>query len=181
MIWSDRLQSIGMTARGYDPEQVRELVWRIDQALSGRIPHAVTASDVSSTAFDIVPDGYEMSGVDAMLSEAIRQLRSLPPPTKAAQSTTAPTQALDRYARVELLRRCWELRGKRFRRFRFGRGYRITEVDDFTDFVAARYGNGMMAKDVQEVLFSQQWRGYDESAVDAWLDAVEELLRSEGR
>lgn len=181
MTWSDRLESIGMTARGYDPRQVRELVWRIDQALSGRIPHAVTASDVSSTTFDLVLDGYDPAGVDTVLSEMIRQLRSLPPPTKAPQAAPAPTQAMDRYARVELLRRCWELRGKRFRRFRFGRGYRITEVDDFTDFVAARYGNGMSAKDAREVEFGQQWRGYDESAVDDWLDAVEDLLRSEGR
>lgn len=179
MTWTDRLQSIGMTNRGYDPNQVRELVWRIDQALSGRIPHAVTASDVTNTVFDVVKDGYGMSEVDSLLSDAVRHLRVLPPTPKASPVLHRPGQALDRHARVKLLRRCWELRGKRFRRARFGRGYRITEVDDFTDLVAAQYGNGLSAARAREVMFREQWRGYDEPTVDAWLDALERLLASE--
>lgn len=178
MTWTDRLTSIGTTSRGYHPSQVRELVWRIDQAMSGRIPHAVTASDVTNTVFDVVGDGYDMSQVDRLLNDSVRQLRALPPPNPPIPARPAG-KALDRHARVELLRRCWELRGKRFRRARFGRGYRITEVDDFTDLVAARYGNGMSSEQPRSVLFREQWRGYDEPAVDAWLSMLERLLASE--
>lgn len=181
MTWTDRLQSIGRTDRGYDPAQVRDIVWRIDQALSGRIPHAVTASDVTSTVFDVVAHGHNMTDVDDLLGDAIRHLRALRPVSQEALPVPLPTRSLDRRARVELLRRCWELRGKRFKRARFGRGYRVTEVDDFTDLVAGRYGNGMSPDDVRNVLFHERWRGYDEAEVDDWLDALERLLAAEGR
>ncbi|GAA4898531.1 DivIVA domain-containing protein [Stackebrandtia albiflava] len=179
MTWSGRLDSIGTSRRGYQPQQVRELVWRIEQTLSGRIPHAVTAAVVGSSAFDVVRDGYDMAEVDMLLGDAITQLRGQPPSPR--QPPPQPSQDLDPYSRIALLRRCWELRGRRFRRVRLGRGYRITEVDDFTDLVAARYGNGMAAKQVDEVQFREQWRGYDESAVDDWLDDLASLLSAEGR
>lgn len=65
--------------------------------------------------------------------------------------------------------------GQRFRHA--FRGYRIVEVDHFSELIEA----GMVtARQIDEVVFRLAWKGYDERVVDEELDRIKGSLRPEG-
>ena len=83
----------------------------------------------------------------------------------------------------EVLDRLTRPRRHRFRRvgpLRFG--YRVDEVDLVADKIA-RYlesGEPISAEQIRSVAFRMQRRGYDETQVDAVLDAVVEVMLAVG-
>lgn len=75
--------------------------------------------------------------------------------------------------RGELLQLLREPVGQRFARCgRLSRGYRVEDVDRFVDTVGASIRT-IQPEAVRSVQFGDARGGYDEDAVDAWLDRVE--------
>ncbi len=79
----------------------------------------------------------------------------------------------------ELLDRCTQARGRRFKRVGIlSGGYSVRDVDNFADQVT-RYlqqGTPLTADEVRSVVFRAQRGGYQETQVDVVLDAVIDLL-----
>lgn len=80
--------------------------------------------------------------------------------------------------RGELLQLMREPAGRRFVRCgRLARGYRVEEVDRFVDTVGASIRT-IRPEDIRNVQFAEARGGYDQNAVDAWLDRVEAHVAS---
>ncbi|MBD3688980.1 DivIVA domain-containing protein [Nanchangia anserum] len=172
--------SAGRFTRGYDPAEVDEF-FQAARAAYEREPGAepLRAADVRRAAFHQVRGGYVTQEVDLALDRLetafVRQERAENVAAKGQNDWLA--MVADRA--TTLYGRLIRPRGKRFRQAN-GRGYRISEVDDFLDRLSTFFEDGgeMTADEVRYQTFSSA-RGkdaYDEGVVDAFLARAIEVL-----
>jgi DivIVA domain-containing protein len=165
--------------KGYDPSQVDRFLTVAELALAGG-RDSVTAADIRRVGFDLVPGGYDVTAVDERLDEL--EARAV----EVEQVFGGHALGLD----DESLQRPLGLRaGARFPRTGpLRRGYDPGEVDAFLARVgavldgSASPGERLSVEDVRCVVFRGRRGGYDEDAVDDYLDTVVDLLlRSQAR
>lgn len=147
----------------------------------GRVVAPVTAAEIRAKAFSVKRRGYAARFVDVAMDrleevffERERRARIA---AIGEDAWWAEVQVLLSEVRGRLQRE----RGKRFRRRGwFATGYRRSQVDAFLDRAAGMLsGNEALATaDVRSAVFHAEWRGYDEDQVDAFLDAIIEVMLS---
>ncbi|MCT9820297.1 DivIVA domain-containing protein [Microbacterium sp. W1N] len=168
--------------KGYDPEAVDAFLLRARDAFEAR-EGELTSAEIRRTAFRLVRRGYDVGAVDAALGRledafAAREREGALSRAGArawvGQSRKLAQEILDRVSRPER---------HRFRRAGFLHfGYRIDEVDIVADRIAAHLESGepLTPDQIRSVAFRMQRRGYDETQVDAVLDAVVEVMLAVG-
>lgn len=134
---------------------------------------------IRQTTFPLVKGGYSPEHVDAALErleeafaarERERMIRA-----HGEDYWYESTRAKAR----EILSRLERTDGERFRRTgRLAQGYSVPDVDEFARSVVRyfRAGAPVGIEDIRGVVFRAQRGGYDESQVDAVLDAVVEVM-----
>lgn len=174
---------------GYNQEDVDELVTRarstyenpgVDTLPSGE--PAVSAAEIRRAGLRVSRRGYSARHVDAALDrleevfyerERRRYLRE-----HGGEAWRYEITELTR----EVVARAGRAPGKRFRRRGiFATGYRRSQVDAFVDRIASGLAGktDLTPTQLRESVFHSSWRGYDEAQVDAYLDAVIEIMLSE--
>lgn len=169
--------------RGYDPREVDAFLTRARQSFESDEVDALTASDIRRCAFPLVKRGYRIDAVDAAMGriedafaarERERALSTLGARAWVGSSRTLAQEVLDRLSRPQ---------GERFRRTgRLRYGYRVDEVDVVADRIThyLETGEHLSVDQVRTVAFRMQRGGYDETQVDAVLDAVIEVMLAVG-
>lgn len=168
--------------KGYQTAQVDAFLERARAAYEEGSESSLTASDVRNLAFKLERHGYSPRHVDAALDRLedvfFERRRRAIVRERGEDEWWRETRALlsDVRGRIE------RPRGKRFkRRGLFAIGYRRTQVDAFLDRISDMFANrevSITPNDVREVVFHTEWRGYDESEVDALLDALIDIILS---
>jgi DivIVA domain-containing protein len=166
--------------RGYDRGQVDRYLAQARLALATR-PPTISAGEIRKVGFDLVHRGYEVSAIDAYLDELELEAVRL---AGREVGGTRLTEDLD-----ELRARTEGPRGRRFPRVgKLRRGYASQSVDEFLGriaraLVAEPASPGELEEritQVRTVVFPPRRGGYDEDAVDDFLDKVVDglLLRA---
>jgi len=168
--------------KGYDPSAVDDFLSGARAAFEDEAA-TLTSDDVRAAAFPLVRHGYAVDAVDgalARIEDAFAQReRASAMSRRGARAWVGASRALAQ----EILDRLSRPSRRRFRRvslFRFG--YRIDEVDLVAGRIA-RYlesGESLTIEQVRTVAFRMQLGGYDETQVDAVLDAVVDVMQSVG-
>lgn len=170
-------------ADGYDPEEVDAFLDRARRSYDGSADpeETIGAAELRSASFTLRKGGYSARFVDAALDrledvffERERRDR-IRREGDEAWTTRVHELALDIRGRVTRPRK------QRFRRRSLlTTGYAPGQVDVFLDRIAAYLDGraGLTPLDVRDVAFAREIRGYDEDQVDAFLDAVIELILS---
>ncbi len=166
--------------RGYDRKAVDAFLEEARLSYDGE-SDSVDSSRVRDTAFPLKPGGYQTRYVDAALDRLEdvffeRERRKF----LREHGGDRWRQEL-RELGYEVQARAARPKGRRFRRrglLTFG--YRRSQVDAFVDRISDALSGvtTITPVDVRESVFHSEWRGYDEAQVDAYLDAVVELLLS---
>jgi DivIVA domain-containing protein len=150
--------------RGYDTDQVHQVLVIVADALAGRI--RFNPDHVRTAVFKVVPNGYDQKQVDEFLALLEHQLRhKIVPPTGLESGEHLLAIKIPKASN----------------------GYDRGEVDAFLVRAAANLdGQGSMsANEVRNTRFSTTSgllnRGYQVQAVDALLDDLEQELRLRGR
>ncbi|MGN6686223.1 MAG: DivIVA domain-containing protein [Actinomycetales bacterium] len=168
--------------RGYDPHAVDAFLERVEARLAAAeagqaVP--LPAREVRRAGFRMVRNGYEPETVDAVLD--LLEERVLEVELREGQGGDVADL-------VERVRPVLEApAGDRLpRTTRWRRGYRCSEVDDVCDALRAGLLDGTAGVPsttaIRQSAFTQARHGYDEDAVDAFLDdVVDLLLRAGGR
>jgi DivIVA domain-containing protein len=168
--------------KGYDPAAVDEFLTAARAAFEASAPD-VSAADVRSAGFKLVREGYEPGAVDAALGRIedafARRERADALSKRGARAWVGASRTLAQ----EVLDRLSRPSRQKFTRvpvLRFG--YRIDEVDLVAGRVAKylETGEGLSVEQVRTVAFRMQLGGYDETQVDAVLDAVVDVMLSVG-
>ena len=166
---------------GYDIEQVEDFLEDARRAYAADpgAPTVVTAETIRHTAFSTQKAGYSTSHVDAALerledafSERERERRISAQGSEAwySDARASAQEILDRLARPAR---------ERFTRVSFlTTGYRMEDVDEFSDRLTAFFQDGRPATpdDVRTKAFRAQRGGYREVQVDRVLDAVIDVM-----
>lgn len=170
--------------KGYEQREVEEYLKLVKRTYEGdtTLQSPVLSSDIRHKGFSLTKKGYDPRFVDAALDRLEEVL------FERERQSFQETHGLEAWqARVgklskELAGRMRRERGDRFsRRSVFSSGYRISQVDAVIDQIADRLDQQLEIRvnDIRTVRFYPQRRGYDEAQVDAFLDAVVELLLSQ--
>lgn len=171
--------SVAKRDYGYHPGQVDEFIDHSRQAYE--TDSGITADIVQEKTFDLVRGGYRTDQVDQVLERLEDALRKA---ERDDYIVTRGQQAWD----LQLITRLEELtarlerpRGEKFRSATTGTpGYNVDEVDVCMARVTSHLNDEehVRLKDIRNVTFSNEKgpQGYDEAQVDAFLQAVIELL-----
>ncbi|MBB4070769.1 DivIVA domain-containing protein [Canibacter oris] len=168
---------------GYDRREVDEFLARARAAYDDPFGEAVmTAAEVRGVSFKISKRGYAARFVDAAIDrlEEVFYERERRHVQRAEQREQWLREV--RGLAAEVLARAGRPKNKKFRRRGiFAMGYKRSQVDAFVErAIAGLSGRGLItASQVRESLFHAEWRGYDEAQVDAFLDAITELILAE--
>lgn len=171
--------SVAKRDYGYHPGQVDDFIDSSRQAYETE--SGITADTVQEKTFDLVRGGYRTDQVDQVLERLEDALRKA---ERDEYIATHGQQAWD----LQLINRLEELterldrpRGEKFRAAMPGAaGYDIEEVDVCMTRVTSHLNDEehVRLKDIRNVTFHNEKgpNGYDEAQVDAFLQAVIELL-----
>lgn len=171
--------SVAKRDYGYHTSQVDEFIDEARQAYE--TDSGITADIVQTKTFDLVRGGYRTDQVDQVLERLEDALRKA---ERDDYIATHGQQAWD----LQLISRLEELmgrlerpRGEKFRHAIAGTaGYDVNEVDTCMARITSHLQDEehVRLKDVRNVTFTNEKgpRGYDEAQVDAFLQAVIELL-----
>lgn len=185
---------VGRLSHGYKPTQVDAFLEQVEAGLSaGRLTSRTTAAAIRKAAFDLVLRGYDCASVDAALdglevralavearvrAEVSGELSARAAPASGPPRSAPPTAELDSEA-AHLRRRLGEPTGSRFPHTgRLRRGYSVSGVDALLDRLSGplQATPGIEADAVRRSVFRPQRGGYDEDAVDDYLDRVVDVL-----
>lgn len=168
--------------KGYEPSAVDAFLAKARTAFEGESDE-VTSADIRGVAFDMVRGGYVVTAVDAALARIedafARRERASALSRRGARAWVGASRALAQEV-LDRLSRPDRGRFARVSALRFG--YRMDEVDLVAGRIA-RYlesGEGLTIEQVRTVAFRMQLGGYDETQVDAVLDAVVDVIQSVG-
>ena len=140
---------------------------------------AIDAAAVRGVSFALVRRGYAIGAVDAALGRIEDAFAAREREVRIAAIGSNEWVELARATAQEVLERLSRAPGTRFRKAGFLRfGYRIDEVDIVADKLVAYFerGEAVTVEQVRAAAFRMQRRGYDETQVDAVLDAVVEVM-----
>lgn len=171
--------------RGYRIDEVDAFISVARNAYDSPIAgvETLTSQAIRATSFGIQKGGYSTTHVDAALERletafADRE-RAIVLATQGEDALVAEATELAR----TLIARFERKPRHRFRRVSlFAQGYAPKDVDAFTTRLAdfMKTGTGVSVGDIRAVTFRSALGGYDETQVDAVLDALIELLLSLG-
>ena len=164
--------------KGYDKRAVDVFLARARDAFEvGGEP--MTAGDVRRVAFPLVRHGYAIASVDAALGRIEDAFAAREREQAVSQSGAHAWVGHTRETAQSVLDRLSRPRRHRFDRVsRLRYGYRMDEVDLVSDKLS-RYletGDAVTVEQVRAVAFRMQRGGYNETQVDAVLDAVVEVM-----
>lgn len=168
--------------KGYDQNQVNKFIELARVQFSDATLDAVTADSIRNVQFDLVPNGYLVSAVDAAMDRledefAAREVQR--------QKTNRGDSAVeDRLARVTEIVRGRTSRPKRKKFSSTGwwlRGYSRKQVDQLCSQIEQHLSGGTVfpLANVRKVVFISKPGGYVEAQVDAFIDRVVEILQIE--
>ncbi|MBA8815912.1 DivIVA domain-containing protein [Microbacterium halimionae] len=168
--------------KGYEQRAVDAFLSHARAAFEDQVDEntpRMTSSSVRSAAFPLAKGGYVVAAVDA----ALGRLEDAFFARERAESleTDGVQEWVDRSrgdAQV-ILDRLSRRRGRRFRHVSWMRyGYRVDEVDIVADKISGYLSEGepVTVEQVRAVAFRMQRGGYQETQVDAVLDAVVEVM-----
>ena len=168
--------------KGYDPAAVDTFLGAARTAFESESAD-VTSAQVRAAGFPLVREGYEPAAVDAALARIedafAKRERADAMSRRGARAWVGASRTLAQ----EVLDRLSRPKRKKFERVSVLRfGYRIDEVDLVAGRIA-RYlenGEGLSVEQVRGVAFRMQLGGYDETQVDAVLDAVVDVMLAVG-
>ncbi|PZU47261.1 MAG: DivIVA domain-containing protein [Microbacterium sp.] len=169
--------------KGYRPDDVDHFLARARSSFESPGAGELDANSVRTAAFPLVRGGYQVSSVDAALGRIEDAFAAREREHALTRAGARAWVGQSRRLAQEVLDRLTRPRRHRFRRvgpLRFG--YRVDEVDLVADKIA-RYlesGEPISAEQIRSVAFRMQRRGYDETQVDAVLDAVVEVMLAVG-
>lgn len=171
--------SVAKREYGYHTGQVDEFIDGARQAYE--TDSGITADIVQAKTFDLVRGGYRTDQVDQVLERLEDALRKAERDEVIAThgQQTWDLQLIERLE--ELMGRLERPRGEKFRCAATGTpGYDVDEVDVCMARITSHLQDEdhVRLKDVRNVTFSGKKgpQGYDEAQVDAFLQAVVELL-----
>lgn len=166
---------------GYDVAQVEDFLEDARRAYHSQPgePVLLTSAAIRRQAFAMKRHGYVPSHVDAALErledafaqrEREQAVRNQGDRAWYLQARETAQVILDRVVRP---------RGHRFRRVGvFTLGYRVREVDQLADRIAAYFqaGRPLSIEELRTVAFPSQRGGYQEAQVDVVIDAVIDVM-----
>lgn len=164
--------------RGYDRAQVDQLLAQARSAYEAGST-GFSARDLREASFDLVKGGYRIAAVDAALERLEDTFASRDRERRVAELGQEAVLAQARNEALELVSRLRRGPGKRFRRSGpLRQGYHRKEVDAFAERLMRYFeGRGALTPaEVRSAAFRAQSNGYAEPQVDAFLDAVIEVL-----
>ncbi len=170
--------------RGYERAAVDAFLLRARASFEDA-PDAdpMTSQTVRDVSFPLARHGYAIAPVDAALGRIEDAFASRERAQAIATVGAQRWVAQQRELAQEILDRLTRPRRHRFERVGVLRyGYRIEEVDLVADKLAAYLAEGtaVTVEQVRAVAFRMQRGGYDETQVDAVLDAVVEVMLAVG-
>jgi DivIVA domain-containing protein len=169
--------------RGYEPERVDAFLEAARASFESDGADALSSADVRQTAFRLVKRGYRIEPVDAAMGRIEDAFAARERERALSQAGARAWVGSSRRLAQEVLDRLARPAGERFRRAsRLRYGYRVDEVDLVADRIA-RYletGEHLTVEQVRTVAFRMQRGGYEETQVDAVLDAVVEVMLAVG-
>ena len=169
--------------RGYEPAQVDAFLEAARASFESDATDALTSQDVRQVAFRLVKRGYRIEAVDAAMGRIEDAFAARERERALTQAGARAWVGTSRRRAQEVLDRLSRPKGERFRRAgRLHYGYRIDEVDLVADRIA-RYletGEHLTVEQVRTVAFRMQRGGYEETQVDAVLDAVIDVMLAVG-
>ena len=174
-------RTVSRLRAGYDPEEVDGFFDHARQVYEGTVDEPLTGRDVRSTAFDLVPGGYEAAAVDAALDrlEAAFVARARER-FVAAHGQSAWMAQLADSART-LYGRLTRPDGERFApAARNEPAYDREDVDALCRRLVAYFDHGqpLTAQEIRSATFRRRRGagGYAEVPVDAFCDRAVEVL-----
>jgi DivIVA domain-containing protein len=169
---------------GYEPGEVDEVADRIEASLRDQeYPPKVTVTQLHHQLFPLRAGGYDLWDVDRYLEQAIAALANHPCADPAESERARQLPATASHADAQELTGVVQLPAHRrfVRAPLWGLGYDMRQVDAFVDKAAKQFHTWLTSEQARMVTFAPQWRGYDESDVDMWLDHVQLHLSALGR
>ena len=169
-------------AQGYDIDEVEDFLEDARRAYTGDRGSAqvVTAESIRQMGFTMRKNGYSPSHVDAALERLEDAFAARERDRALAELGDQGLYQQARSDAQDLLDRCTQARGRRFKRVGIlSAGYSVRDVDAFADRIV-RYlqqGAPLTTDDVRSAVFASQKGGYQETQVDVVLDAVIDLLQ----
>ncbi|WP_413228352.1 DivIVA domain-containing protein [Actinomyces trachealis] len=166
---------------GYRPEQVDGYFTTAHEIYEAGELEEMDSEGVRTVAFSVVPGGYDPVAVDSALDRleaAFLQRRRADFVAEHGRKAW-----MDRVAQLAttLYPRLLRPAGKRFAPAR-GKGYLVSEVDDFMDRVAAYFDSAasLSSAEARTITFraGRGNKAYDEKSVDRYLARVVEVLLS---
>lgn len=178
---SSSFPRVKKSTRGYSIEEVDAFIAQARIAYDSNVAGAesLTSQAIRGTAFNVSKGGYSTRHVDAALERLenafAERERIIAVAQQGEQAVLQQAETLGQ----TLTERFKRPAKKRFRRVGlFSQGYAVKDVDAFASRVSNYLaGNGdLTVSDVRSVTFRSAKRGYDETQVDAVLDALIELF-----
>ncbi|RLK49314.1 DivIVA domain-containing protein [Microbacterium telephonicum] len=168
--------------KGYDPAAVDAFLMRARDAFEAG-DASLTSAEIRRTGFRLVRHGYEIGMVDAGLGRLEDAFAAREREGALSRAGARAWVGQSRKLAQEILDRMSRPQRRRFRRVGvLHYGYRIDEVDIVAERIAAHLESGeqLSPEQVRSVAFRMQRRGYDETQVDAVLDATVEVMLAVG-
>ena len=178
---TDAFPTVGFFRQGYNPEAVDAFFEDARRAYEGGVPaEQFSAEQVRQATFTLKRRGYDIDVVDG----AMNRLEAAFVQRDRAEHVAAMGEAAwyDRVAdrATTLYPRLQRPRGERFAHPESGRGYRMDEVDDLLDRLAAYFDDGepLSADDVRQATYrpARGKKAYAEGPVDAFLGRAVDIL-----
>lgn len=169
--------------RGYDVEQVNQVMARINAARANPAEMSTVATELRTASFAVVMRGFDRAQVDGYIAEAAailagsgqaaaQLIAEQSPPQPEPRSQPQPTGGVPSLSSRP--------RGERFPK-RFGNAYRPGDVDAFVERVNSTLNTTLTSHETRSVRFGTGLRGYAVEPVDGWIDQVRAYLESRGR
>lgn len=170
---------------GYLPSAVDEFLDRARMTYEDRVEagSALTSKEIRRIGFPVKKHGYSARHVDAALDRLEEVFYDRERRENIASIGEDAWWAEIQQALSEVRGRLGRPKGKRFhRRSALSLGYRRSEVDAVLDRITRMLSgeDTISTSDIRNVVFHDEWRGYDEDQVDELLDTVIELILATG-
>ena len=169
--------------KGYETAAVDAFLAAARDAFEDVAQTEMTSTRIRQVAFPLAARGYRVDAVDAALGRIEDAFAAREREQALSRAGARAWVGSSRKLAQEVLDRLSRPRKRRFRRVSALRyGYRIDEVDVVADRIAAylEAGEPLTVDQVRSVAFRMQRGGYDETQVDAVLDAVIEVILAVG-